>query len=183
MTIDMRTARQAAHGLSALCAAFGIAFVTIYLQRRWPDGQLLLGAAVAATASVAAIVGSVALTMVESWRRRPPADPHTTSVLRSDRGQPNRNASLHWQTRQAALAKRLDIDEPRLCTQAQAPCTCWSLCGGESPGHFAIVPPADASSCAGPILMPVVHRHGRVGCHLTPPGHERIAPRPQLVIH
>jgi hypothetical protein len=183
MKVDARTAQQAALGLAGLCAALGIAFVVVFLHRRWPDAHLLFGAAVSATASVAALVGSAVFTLIEWLQRRAPASPRV-SVRRSDRSEPVGDASLQWQMRQSVVAERLNIDEPRLCTQAQAPCTCWSLCGGESPGHFAIVQSADGSSAGGPILMPVVHRQGRVGCHLTPPARrERIAPRPQLAIH
>jgi hypothetical protein len=38
--------------------------------------------------------------------------------------------------RQALLNQRLQIDEPRICSKRNIPCTCWSFCGGDPDMKF-----------------------------------------------
>ncbi len=92
MKVDVRTAQTALHGLSALCAVFGMAFVVVFLQKRWPDAHLLLNATIFATVSSVALMGGVVLSLIESLHRNAPADPQS-SLTRSDRGEPRREAA------------------------------------------------------------------------------------------
>ena len=80
--------------------------------------------------------------------------------------------------RQQVLDQRLDIDEPRLCTQAKKPCTMWSLCGSEA---------ATGAGAAQPIVLlrrsempqakdgalPAIMRSNVLGCPYEDRGNAR----------
>ncbi len=167
MMVDNRQAQRVAFGLSALFAVVGIACVVLFLHRHTPDAHLLFGATISATASVAALMAGVFHAVLESLQRDAPADAH--HGRQPGRRLADREAAVpRPQRREVVPTERRSSDEPRFCTQAQAPCTRWSSCGGQSPGHFAVVETADARSYAGPIVLPVVHRHGMQDCPLMP---------------
>lgn len=183
MIISIRQAQNVAYGLSALGAAVGIAFVAMFLRKHTPDAHLLFGATVAATASMAALMAGVILAVLEAMRRDAPAAPYCGR--QTGRGAVDRDAAAQWLPhREVPSAKRLSIDEPRFCTQAQAACTCWSSCGGQSAEQLTVSATADVPSYACPAVLPIVHRHGIKDCPLTlPAASAGIAATRRLVLH
>ncbi len=168
MLFDMRHIQQATLWLAALCATVGTACIVAFLVQQRPDAYLLFDAAIAATASVAALIASVAMVCVESMRREAPSarrvnPPPPDPIVPAE--------STQFRERQDVLAERLDIDELRFCTQAKLPCTCWSFCGGDASAGTVQVQLHGRAGPAPLVAMPVVPRSGISGCHLTSPQH------------
>ena len=75
-------------------------------------------------------------------------------------------AAASLEKRLEVLDKRLDVDEPRLCSQYHVACTCWSFCGGaeEKAGAAEATSPASGPPAINDAGLPVVQRSGMDSC-------------------
>ena len=152
--------------LATLMACVGMSCIAIFLLNRSHDAELLSSAASAAMFSTMLVLVSVIFTGFASGRRArrnsarwvfPPLGPVTAPLLTDQQ-----------QQRQEALSERLHIDEPRFCTQAQAPCTAWSFCGSTPPERpMTFVKNPEEPGLASPpemlhenSLLPIIQRSG-----------------------
>ena len=112
--------------LAAIFACIGTACIAVYLTIRKPEGYLLLGAAIAAAFSAVSLFVGVIFVCIESARHKRLA---VQRVVPSPEPVSNSAVAEQIKQRQQVLGERLNIDEPRFCSQAKAPCTAWSFCG------------------------------------------------------
>ena len=152
--------------MATLCAAIGVAFIVAFLQSRQPHGDLLVDATLAASLAAAALFASVVFVCLDSLRRpqtrAPSLNPPT--VGRAAAAPVPVHALL--QERQDVLQERLHVDEARVCSQAQAPCTCWSFCGSDTESPAGASPLPAGAVQTSPAKPRTVQRSGIANCHL-----------------
>jgi hypothetical protein len=173
--MTMRTRHSIALGTAALSAATATGCTVALLSGANPRSHVLIAAeAVATIGVVSLLVGMlVAYLLTRRQSRLKPALQGAHDRLPAD----DCAACLH--KRREVLDERLNIDEPRLCSQYMIRCTCWSFCAG-SEGQSSI---AEAERCvaesASPAaqelirmrnrlvqakVLPLLHRNGMDNC-------------------
>ncbi len=178
--MTMRTRHSIALGTAALSAAAATGSVVAVLSGASSRSHVLIATeAVATIGVVSLLVGMLAAHLLT--RRQSRLKP----ALRGAPGNPPADdcaACLH--KRREVLDERLNIDEPRLCSQYMIRCTCWSFCAGSedqrSEGQRSIAGAerclAESTSPAAQELirmrnrlvqanvLPLVHRNGMDNC-------------------
>jgi len=166
----MRGLHTSAIWTAGLSALTGTGFVAAFLSSRNPQPYLLTVAAIAATIGLVSLLISVVMVDVLAGRQ------FKSEVHLAQAGLPGnesaRGEAAHFQERLQVLNKRLDIDEPRLCSQYLIPCTCWSFCA-VSPNRDSIPcgplrPAQELRLVEGPVAeqngLPIVCRTGKDNC-------------------
>ena len=158
----MRHPHSTAIWMTALSAATVTACIVAYVSGENSRSLVLIAAQAAATIGAVSLLVSV---LVASFLTR-----LNLAFRSSPAGQGDGAACLD--RRREVLDERLNIDEPRLCSQYMIPCTCWSLCGGSgdencdsgamSPGVRRLIRIRSQRSDANDLR--VVHRKGRDSC-------------------
>jgi hypothetical protein len=133
-----------------------------------PQSHVLIGAEAAATIGVVSLLLSVLVACFPALRRS-----GINLALWGSRGDQQAGDGVAClRKRREVLNQRLNIDEPRLCSQYMIPCTSWSFCGGSKDKSSA----GEGTSPAAPELvhvrnlpseakgLPVVHRNGMDNC-------------------
>lgn len=87
-------------------------------------------------AAVCAAGVSVIALLLNVIVRRLGAEPRFSNMLlpldeASDQADDDDHEWTEISHRREQVGKRLQIDEPRLCSKRGIPCTCWSFCGGD----------------------------------------------------
>lgn len=159
----MRFLNNAATWIAALSVAAGSACILAFLY-----GDHLRSYALTA-AQAAAVIGGVSLLVSVLAVNFPML--HRAGLAMESQG-PFGYGTTCWYRRREVLMERLNIDEPRLCSQYIIPCTCWSFCAnsdgigsvgaGEAPAAQKSVPPS--SPLAAVNGLRVVHRREMDDC-------------------
>jgi len=160
----MRTVHRAAIRIATLCAAIGATCIVALLCGANWQAPILVAANVAVAIAVGAIFASV-LALVHSTRQWPGTN-WASANARAHEGAD----SSRW--RRAVLEHRLDVDEPRLCSQYAMRCTCWSFCGGTANERLAAratvpgeqQPDSRSSPRSQAHSLPIVRRSGMHNC-------------------
>ena len=160
----MRYLHDAATWVAALSVATGIACIIAFLYGTNPQSDALTTAEAAAAIGGISLLVSILVVNFPTQRRAGPGD----SLDERQAGY----GEVSWYKRRELLVERLNIDEPRLCSQYIIPCTCWSFCAesnvigsagnGESPAVQKNSLPASPLSAAH--CLRVVHRDGMDSC-------------------
>ena len=171
----MRRLHGTAIWTAGLSAATATGCFVAFVFGAIPRSQALFAAELAVATGVAALLVSVAVDYLLTLRQ-----PRTGLSLLGAGGKPSAvdcSACLH--KRREVLDVRLEIDEPRVCSQYMIRCTCWSFCGeaksersvveaercittGTSPAAQALVRMRNLLSEAK--VPPLVHRNGIENC-------------------
>jgi hypothetical protein len=160
--MNMRYPHCTATWTAALSAAIGTGCIVTFLYGENPRSLVRIAAEAAAAIGVVSLLVGLLVVYFLTWMN--------LAFRSSPAGQGDGAACLH--RRREVLNERLNIDEPRLCSQYMIPCTCWSLCGGSgdedcvsgamSPGARELLrirsPRSDANE------LRVVHRNGMDSC-------------------
>lgn len=124
----MRGLQTTAIWTAGLSALTGAGLLAVFLSSPNPNPHALTAAAIAAAIGVVSLLISVVIVDVLAGRR------FESGMDSAQAGSPDvesaRGEAARFQERLQMLDRRLDIDEPRLCSQHMIRCTCWSLCGG-----------------------------------------------------
>jgi hypothetical protein len=154
---------------AALFAATGgIGYIVAFLSGTNPRSYVLIAAEAAATIGVVALLVSVIVVFFLTRR-----ESGVNQTLRGSPGdQPAGDRVACLRKRREVLDERLNIDEPRLCSQYMIPCTSWSFCAGsdgEGSGREGTSPAAQKLVHVHNLLsetkdLPVVHRNGMDSC-------------------
>lgn len=166
----MRGLQATAIWTAGLCALAGTGFIAAFLTGGNPQQHILTAAALTAAIGLVSLLIGVAIVHVFAGRRfesrmylLQPCFPGNEHAKREAAG---------FRERLQTLKKRLDIDEPHLCSQYMIPCTCWSFCAGSpdrksvsaatSPARqqFRSLQDPDADQNG----LPIVWRTGRGDC-------------------
>lgn len=155
---------------AGLWALAGAGFMAAFLSSRNPQPYILTAAAIAATIGLVSLLIGVVIVHVLAGRR------FEWGMHLAQPGLPGNESAedeaARFEKRLQVLDKRLNIDEPRLCSQYMIACTCWSFCVG-SPDRNAV---SGATSPATQELrrvqelvaaqngLPIVCRSGRDSC-------------------
>ena len=114
---------------AAISGGGGIAFIAAFLLASKSNDLFLFSALVAAGFSAASLGVGVIVYWLESIWRILPAMPRIASAKPEPGPEPIVALAKQFEERQEVLKERLNIDEQRFCTKANAPCTAWSFCG------------------------------------------------------
>ena len=166
--VKIRYLHSIANWTAAVCATLGIACVFAYTSAANSRSYVLIAAEAAATIGVAALLVSVLV--VYLLIRRQSTIIAASSSTPGDRSAGDCVACGH--ERREVLNDRLDIDEPRVCSQYMIACTCWSFCAGSKHEN---APCAETLAAAGRTVpmrnllskvngLPVVRRNGMDNC-------------------
>jgi hypothetical protein len=160
--MNMRYPHGNATWMVALSAATVTVCIVAFLAGENSRSLVLIAAEAAATIGVVSLLVSV---LVDNFLER-----LNLALRRSPAGQGADAACLR--RRRDVLDERLDVDEPRLCSQYMISCTCWSFCGGsgneicasgamspEARKPFRIRSPRSEAND-----LRVVHRNGMDSC-------------------
>ena len=120
----MRFLHRTATWTAILCAVTVTGFIVAFLFGVSPQSYVLIAVEAAATIGVVSLLVSALVVHYPTWRRSV-----ANLALRGSPGdRVDETACLR--RRREVLEERLQIDEPRLCSQYMIPCTCWSFCPG-----------------------------------------------------
>ena len=164
----MRYLHSTATWTAALSAATGTGCIVALLFGANPRSYLLIAAEAAAMIGVVSVLVSVFVHYLLA-RRQPPIK---LSLWGAPGNQPAGDGVACIRKRREVLDERLNIDEPRLCSQYMIPCTAWSFCAGsevKSSGWEGTSPAAQklirvCNLLSEPKGLPVVHRNGMDRC-------------------
>jgi len=120
----MRYLHSTATWTAALSAATGTGCIVALLFGANPRSYLLIAAEAAAMIGVVSVLVSVFVHYLLA-RRQPPIK---LSLWGAPGNQPAGDGVACIRKRREVLDERLNIDEPRLCSQYMIPCTAWSFC-------------------------------------------------------
>jgi len=164
----MRYLHSTATWTAALSAAMGTGCIVALLSVTNPRSYYLIAAEAAATIGVVLLLVSVFVLYLLKWRQ-----PRIKlSLWGSPGNQPAGDGVACIRKRREVLDERLNIDEPRLCSQYMIPCTAWSFCAGSEVKSFVgegTSPSAQKLTRVRNLLseakdLPVVHRNGMDRC-------------------
>jgi hypothetical protein len=166
--LTMRYRHRIAILTAALSAAIATGCIAAFLSGANPRSHVLIGAEVAATIGVVSLLVSVLVAYL-LMRRQP-------RIKLTQRSAPDKlpasDCIACLDKRREVLDQRLNIDEPRLCSQYMIVCTSWSFCAGSDGQSSA----GEDTTPAAPELirernllsqakgLPVVHRNGMYNC-------------------
>lgn len=145
---------RAATWTAALSATTGAGCMAGLLSGVMLRPHVLIAAEAAAAAGLLSLLAA-ALADYFRARRRPGID--------AAAGSPAVERAASGHRRRDVLIERLNIDEPRICSQYAIPCTCWSMCGGcaEQAGNAHTIAADAGSADTG---LRVIHRSGMDNC-------------------
>lgn len=159
---------------AAFSAATGAGCIVAFVSGPLARAYLLIAAEVAAAIGVASLLVSVLASCFLTWRRA--AIDLAQSGAAVTGGSPGAQAAIDavacLPKRREVLYERLQIDEPKLCSQFLVRCTCWSFCV-RSEDRRAV---AEGTSLVAEELirarnlllkvtgLPLVHRYGMDNC-------------------
>jgi hypothetical protein len=164
----MRYLHSVAIWTAALFAALATGRIVALLSGADARAQVLISAEAAATTGAASLLLSV-LVVYLLTRRQPRLK---LAPWGATRKLPAGDCDAGFHKRREVLEQRLNVDEPRLCSQYMIACTAWSFCAGsegkDSAGEgtpaqaqklirvFELPPQAQG--------LPLVHRNGMDNC-------------------
>ena len=164
----MRNLHRIAIWTAALSAATAAGWIVAFLSGANPRSHVMIAAEAAATIGVVSLLLSVLVACFPALRRS-----GINLALWGSRGDQQAGDGVAClRKRGEVLDQRLNIDEPRLCSQYMIPCTSWSFCAG-SEGKSSVgegtSPAAQKLIRVRNILseakgLPVVHRNGMDSC-------------------
>lgn len=164
----MRYLHSTATWTATLSAATGTGCIVALLSGVNPRSYFLIAAEAAATIGLVSLLVSVFVLYLLT-RRQPRIKLSLWGALGN---QPTGVGVACIRKRREVLDERLNIDEPRLCSQYMIPCTAWSFCAGSEVKSFVwegTSPAAQKRNRVCSLLseakgLPVVHRNGKDRC-------------------
>lgn len=166
----MRKLHRVETGTAALCAVTAAGSIVAFLCGASPHSNLLIAAEATSAIAVATLLASVLGAEFLAWRR---SASELALWASSDDPHPADCADCLHQ-RLEVLDRRLQVDEPHLCSQYGIACTCWSFCAStdaSSEGSCterAIPAAQKPESARRPIpearCLPLVYRSGMNNC-------------------
>ena len=164
----MRYLRRTATWTSVLFAMTVTGCILTFLSEANPRSDVLVAVEAAATIGVISLLVSALVVFFLTLRR-----PGINQVIPGSPGdQLAEDDAASLRKRREVLDGRLNIDEPRHCSQFMIPCTCWSFCAGsegKNPVWEGTSPAVQKSIRVRKLLseatdMQVVYRNGADSC-------------------
>jgi hypothetical protein len=180
--LNLRDPRGSAIWVATGSAVLGVACIIWFLSVENSQLYSLIAAQAAAITGLLAILLSAILTLVQG---RQDADRVFAGNGPRD-CQAQSESAAGARKRRQVLNQRLEIDEPKLCSQHLIRCTCWSFCAGAEETRLALAaglpqalrPDPSRNFAPDTARLSVVHRNGRNDCpfrHASPSNGSRSA--------